>query len=104
VLRTFAITVFANIRTVDRFGRYGGEEFLLVLPDTTTEHAADMLDRLRKIIADLDWSAFSAEMRVTISAGVATLRPDETSDTLLARADHALYAAKAKGRNCITNA
>jgi diguanylate cyclase (GGDEF)-like protein len=104
VLGTFAITVFANIRTVDRFGRYGGEEFLLVLPDTTTEHAADMLDRLRKIIADLDWSAFSAEMRVTISAGVATLRPDETSDTLLARADHALYAAKAKGRNCITNA
>jgi PleD family two-component response regulator len=43
-------------------------------------------------------------LRVTISAGAATLRPDETSDTLLARADHALYAAKAKGRNCITNA
>ena len=104
VLRTFAITVFANIRTVDRFGRYGGEEFLLVLPDTTTEQAANMLDRLRKIIADLDWSALSAQLRVTISAGIATLCPDETSDTLLARADHALYAAKAKGRNCITNA
>ena len=103
VLRTFAITVFANIRTVDRFGRYGGEEFLLVLPDTTTEQAANMLDRLRKIIADLDWSALSAQLRVTISAGIATLRPDETSDTLLARADHALYAAKAKGRNCIIN-
>ena len=103
VLRTFAITVFANIRTVDRFGRYGGEEFLLVLPDTTTEQAADMLDRLRNIIADLDWSALSAQLRVTISAGIATLRPDETSDTLLARADHALYAAKAKGRNCIIN-
>src|SRR5262249_16636476 len=103
VLRTFAITVFANIRTVDRFGRSGGEEFLLVLPDTTTEHAADMLDRLRNIIADLDWSALSAQLRVTISAGIATLRPDETYDTLLARADHAFYAAKAKGRNCIIN-
>src|SRR6202012_6150910 len=47
VLRTFAITVFANIRGIDRFGRYGGEEFLLVLPDTTEESAARMLDRLR---------------------------------------------------------
>jgi diguanylate cyclase (GGDEF)-like protein len=104
VLRTFAITVFANIRNIDRFGRYGGEEFLLVLPDTPAERAAAMLDRLREIIADLDWSAFSADMRVTISAGVATLRLNETSDTLLARADHALYAAKAKGRNRITTA
>jgi diguanylate cyclase (GGDEF)-like protein len=104
VLRTFAITVFANIRNIDRFGRYGGEEFLLVLPDTPAESAGAMLDRLREIIADLDWSAFSADMRVTISAGVAALRLNETSDTLLARADHALYAAKAKGRNRITTA
>jgi diguanylate cyclase len=104
VLRTFAITVFANIRDTDRFGRYGGEEFLLVLPDTPVDRAAEMLDRLREIISDLDWSAFSADMRVTISAGVATLRPDEISDTLLARADSALYAAKAQGRNRITTA
>src|ERR1700753_4228409 len=69
VLRTFAITVFANIRTIDRFGRYGGEEFLLVLPDTPRESAAQLLDRLRAIIADLDWSAFSPGMRVTMSAG-----------------------------------
>jgi diguanylate cyclase len=104
VLRTFAITVFANIRDTDRFGRYGGEEFLLVLPDTPADRAAEILDRLREIIADLDWSAFSADMRVTISAGVATLRPDEISDTLLARADSALYAAKAQGRNRIATA
>ena len=104
VLRTFAITVFANIRTIDRFGRYGGEEFLLLLPDTDEQGATQMLDRLRAIIAELDWSAFSPGMRVTISAGVAELRPNETSDTLLARADSALYAAKAKGRNRITSA
>jgi diguanylate cyclase len=101
VLRTFAITTFANIRTIDRFGRYGGEEFLLVLPDTSTDGAAQILERLREIIADLDWSAFSPGMRVTISAGVATLRPGETPDTFLARADSALYSAKAKGRNRI---
>jgi diguanylate cyclase len=104
VLRTFAITVFANIRNFDRFGRYGGEEFLLVLPDTLGDGAVHILDRLRAIIADLDWSAFSPDMRVTISAGVAMLRPDETEDSLLARADNALYAAKARGRNRIASA
>jgi len=103
VLRTFAISVFANIRNVDRFGRYGGEEFLLVLPDTPDEGAARILDRLRAIIADLDWSAFSPGMRVTISAGVATLAAGETADTFLARADRALYAAKAQGRNRIAS-
>lgn len=103
VLRTFAITVYANIRAVDRFGRYGGEEFLLVLPDTAIETAARMLDRLRTIIADLDWSAFAPGMQVTVSAGVAVLNPNETSDTFLARADSALYKAKAQGRNRIVS-
>jgi diguanylate cyclase (GGDEF)-like protein len=104
VLRTFAITMFANIRSADRFGRYGGEEFLLLLPDMPNDGAAHALDRLRAIIADLDWSAFSPGMKVTLSAGVATLKPDETTDSLLARTDSALYAAKAQGRNRIARA
>jgi diguanylate cyclase len=104
VLRTFAITVFANIRNFDRFGRFGGEEFLLVLPDTSRQAALRILDRLRAIIADLDWSAFSPGMRVTVSAGVATLKHDDTPDTILARADGALYEAKAQGRNRIVSA
>jgi diguanylate cyclase (GGDEF)-like protein len=103
VLRTFAIAVFANIRHIDRFGRYGGEEFLLVLPDTPDDEAVRTLNRLRAIIADLDWSAFSPDMQVTISAGVATLKPDETPETFLARADSALYIAKARGRNRIVS-
>ncbi|QHP71912.1 GGDEF domain-containing protein [Bradyrhizobium sp. LCT2] len=101
VLRTFAITIFANIRPTDCFGRYGGEEFLLLLPDTDGEAASRMLERLRSIVADLDWSAFSPGMRVTISAGVVTLRDIDTADTFLARADSALYSAKAQGRNRI---
>jgi diguanylate cyclase (GGDEF)-like protein len=104
VLRTFAITIFANIRSIDRFGRYGGEEFLLILPDTPHDVAARVLDRQREIIAELDWSAFSLGMNVTISAGVATLAPNEAPDALLARADSALYAAKARGRNRIASA
>ena len=78
--------------------------FLLVLPDASQDGACRMLDRLRAIIADLDWSAFSPGMRVTISAGVATLRGDENPDSFLVRADGALYAAKARGRNRIASA
>ena len=104
VLRTFAITVFANIRAVDKFGRYGGEEFLLILPDSTDSAAEQSLDRLRAIIAELDWSAFSHGMTVTISAGVAMLGANETPDAILARADSALYAAKEGGRNRVARA
>jgi PleD family two-component response regulator len=63
-----------------------------------------MLDRLRTIVADLDWSSFSPGLQVTISAGVAVLRSQETPDTFLARADRALYTAKARGRNRIVGA
>jgi diguanylate cyclase (GGDEF)-like protein len=101
VLKTFAITIFANIRAIDKFGRYGGEEFLLVLPATPQDAAAYLLERLRAIVADLDWSAFSDGMLVTLSAGIATLTQGESPETLLARADRALYEAKANGRNRI---
>lgn len=101
VLRTFAITVFANIRTIDRFGRYGGEEFLLLMPDMERDEAVRILDRLRAIVADLDWNAFSPGMRVTFSAGVASLHDNDNADTILTRADNALYSAKAQGRNRI---
>ena len=103
VLRTLAITVFANIRVNDRFGRYGGEEFLLVLPDTALDKAAPIVERLREIVAELDWSAFKIDMAVTISAGLATYAPDDCSDAILARADCALYAAKEGGRNRIAS-
>ena len=101
VLRIFAITIFANIRPADHFGRYGGEEFLLLLPDTPHDEAVRILERLRRIIADLDWSAFSPGIKVTISAGVAALHDNDTADIFLARADSALYSAKARGRNRI---
>ena len=104
VLRTFAITVFANIRAVDRFGRYGGEEFVLLLPDTPHDVALRLLNRLRAIVAELDWSAFSLGMQVTVSAGIVTLKAGESPDALLARADAALYKAKAQGRNRIVSA
>jgi diguanylate cyclase len=101
VLRTFAITIFANIRSFDRFGRYGGEEFLLLLPNTTRADAEGMLERLREIVAELDWTAFSPGMKVTLSAGIATTATADSADTVLTRADSALYTAKEMGRNRI---
>jgi diguanylate cyclase (GGDEF)-like protein len=98
-LRTFAITIFANIRDIDKLGRYGGEEFLLVLPNTSEEAAVNTLNRLREIIAEADWAAISPSMSVTMSAGITAMRLDDTTDTLLARADAALYRAKESGRN-----
>jgi diguanylate cyclase (GGDEF)-like protein len=98
-LRTFGIGLFANIRTIDRLGRYGGEEFLLVLPDTTQEQAAQLLDRLRLIISELEWSAILGDMKLTMSAGVCSVGKEESVDAVLARADAALYRAKHAGRN-----
>lgn len=99
VLRTFAITMFANIRGIDKFGRYGGEEFLLILPETPGDAAERTVDRLRLIVADLDWGTISHGMTVTISSGVVTLQSNETAESILARADIALYQAKDRGRN-----
>jgi len=98
-LRTFAITLFANIRSIDKLGRYGGEEFLMIMPDTGAEAARKTLDRLRSIIAELDWTAISAGISVTMSVGIATVRDNDSADTVLARSDAALYRAKAEGRN-----
>jgi len=104
VLRTFAITMFANMRAIDKFGRYGGEEFLLVLPETSEDAAEKVVDRMRMIVADIDWNSISPGVAVTMSAGVATLRPGETPENLLLRADVALYRAKDRGRNRIERA
>jgi diguanylate cyclase (GGDEF)-like protein len=104
VLRTFAISIFANIRTIDRFGRQGGEEFLLILPDTGMDKAFQTVDRLRVLVTELDWSAISPNLTLTISAGVSTIRPNDTPEDILARTDRALYSAKDAGRNRVVAA
>jgi diguanylate cyclase (GGDEF)-like protein len=100
VLRTFAITLSANLRAIDRLGRYGGEEFLLVMPDTARDDALRTVDRLRSIIAELDWTTVSG-MNVTISGGISEVRQDDSAEDILGRADVALYRAKDSGRNQI---
>jgi diguanylate cyclase len=99
VLRSFAVSVVANIRDVDRLGRYGGEEFLVILPGLPGDQAVDVVDRIRQIVRGMNWGAIGDGLAVTMSAGVAQLRADEAPDDVLARADVALYRAKDAGRD-----
>ena len=104
VLKTFAIAVEANVRAVDKLGRYGGEEFLLVMPGSAEDQALIAIDRLRQIVADLNWNGVCDGLNVTISAGVSEARENEGPDDILARADAALYRAKEAGRNRVLGA
>jgi diguanylate cyclase len=104
VLRTFAITVFANLRPADKLGRYGGEEFLMILPDTAKDEAVVTLNRLRSILSEVDWAAISGMMNVTISAGISEVRSEDSAADILARVDAALYGAKDAGRNRVVAA
>ncbi|MBL0727773.1 diguanylate cyclase [Piscinibacter sp. HJYY11] len=100
VLRRFATAVQRHARTTDRFGRYGGEEFLILLNDTSTEASLQAVERVRAAVAKIDWSDISPELRVTFSAGIATYNGTESVEVLLGRADLGLYEAKRSGRNC----
>ena len=88
------------LRKTDVMARWGGEEFLLLLPQTATEFAKIPLQRLAQLLAEHDWQGvLPATERVTVSIGLAESDPDETLDELIGRADAALYEAKAGGRN-----
>ena len=82
-LRTFSISLFANLRNTDKLGRYGGEEFLLIMPETSKDRAVRTLDRLRSIISGLDWSAISGSMNVTMSVGMCAVRREDWPRTFL---------------------
>ena len=108
VLRDFCTLVQAHMRVTDRFARWGGEEFVLLMPVTTPVESASLaVERIRAAVASHDWSSTSGvpgDLRVTVSAGVATCMPTESVEALIARADVALYQAKDAGRNCFVMA
>jgi two-component system cell cycle response regulator len=100
VLREFAERLRRNTRGVDLACRMGGEEFIIVMPDTPLEQARHVADRVCACIAAEPFRAGGAQLDVTASVGVATLAdPQESMDALFHRADQALYAAKRNGRN-----
>jgi two-component system cell cycle response regulator len=101
VLKEFAARFRRNTRGIDLACRLGGEEFLVIMPDTDLQRAYQVGERLRACIAAEPFSTGSAQkIRVTASVGLSTLeRPDDTPETIFKRADNALYAAKRRGRN-----
>jgi len=101
VLREFAGRISANVRGIDLACRFGGEEFVVVMPDTDLSFAYMVAERLRQSVADAPFqlAANGKEVPVTISIGVATSYAGDTPEVLLKRADQALYRAKRDGRN-----
>jgi diguanylate cyclase (GGDEF)-like protein len=101
VLKAFTNLVEENMREIDTFGRYGGEEFLIILTATPQEHAVPAIERMRAAAVAKDWTGIAPGQRVTFSAGIAVFRQGDTIEQLLHRADAALYQAKRKGRNLV---
>jgi len=100
VLKTFAQYMLGTLRALDSVCRYGGEEFLVCLPQTTLASAVMVMERLRKELADLAIKTDGgAARKITVSIGLVELKPDILTNESLQRADEALYRAKEGGRN-----
>jgi diguanylate cyclase (GGDEF)-like protein len=99
VLRSIGQTLAGMLREYDVGGRYGGEEFAVVLAETSPQDMVKLAERIRETIEQLDRHGKTTGIHITISIGVAVLKDDDTTETLLQRADTALYRAKEAGRN-----
>ena len=96
VLIGVAQVMLSNVRSTDVLGRWGGEEFMLILPNTTLEDAYKHADKLRKLVED---ASFTPVEKVTISVGIASCGDLGCEKILIEQADNALYDAKNNGRN-----
>ncbi len=99
VLIALCEKITGTMRKIDYFSRYGGEEFLFVLPFATLEQAKKGGERIRTLIEEASFSDIVADLKVTVSIGATEYHTGEDIEALLGRVDKALYAAKNKGRN-----
>ena len=96
VLKALSKLIKKNIRKIDFAARWGGEEFVILAPETNVEGAKKLAEKLRQAV---ETYKFPTVGKVTISLGVAQLEPDEKPEDFIVRADMALYKAKEGGRN-----
>lgn len=101
VLSEFAGLIRPAVRDSDTFARWGGEEFILLLPGTDRDEALPLAHRLQSLIAA---NNFAHGLRVTCSIGFTSLRPGDDRDALLRRVDALMYRGKAVGKNCVVSA
>jgi two-component system cell cycle response regulator len=99
VLRGLSSILQKRLRPNDKLGRYGGEEFCAILPETSLPSAARIAEELRAMVAAHSFNAEGKEIRVTVSIGAACLIPNMTTEQLYKGADEKLYQAKRTGRN-----
>jgi len=100
VLTLLSRTLTDNLRQTDYMGRFGGEEFLICMPETAIDGALIQAERLRKKVEQIDFESTGQSLKVTLSCGVTEAHPYELSlEKMISRADQALYLAKNLGRN-----
>jgi diguanylate cyclase (GGDEF)-like protein len=99
VLRMVARTLAGSLRSVDSFGRWGGEEFVAVVTNTTEDDLRVVAERCRCLVEHSALEADTGRIRVTISVGGSMARTGDTTETLMERADRLMYRAKTGGRN-----
>ncbi|WP_174958664.1 diguanylate cyclase [Halopseudomonas pelagia] len=104
VLRLIAQQLSRRLRKTDFIGRFGGEEFVLLMPGTTVEQAASALEALRQGIEESPFHFKTERVTITISVGYTAFKRDDTLDEVFGRADRAMYQAKEQGRNRIVSA
>jgi len=102
VLVTIAKTMSNCLRASDVVGRWGGDEFLAVLPGITRQFLANVSEKLRKLVCQSAVPVSGAEIRVTISVGAAMVASGDSPESLMKRADQQLYASKQSGRNRVS--
>ncbi|CAM4261056.1 GGDEF domain-containing protein [Kerstersia similis] len=104
VLKHFGGLVGGSLRASDIFGRLGGEEFIVICPETTQLEGVKMLERMQRLIQTVPCMVDGEELPYTFSAGVGIYKPGESLADLMARVDETLYVAKSRGRDCIVEA
>lgn len=104
VIAVFAQLAQQTMRATDTLGRYGGEEFLAVLPGSSPELALNLVERVRRAVAGYDWCSIAAGLDVRVSAGLTGYVAGDTAASLTSRADRALYQAKSLGRDRVVHA